>query len=114
MRELGAGLLIIVGLLVGTWIATGNDFFLYKYFAPKQEAVRRQVFEGTKSYNQGMIQELENMEAQYITADKDHKEALADLILHRASGYNLDDRDVSSDLRNFIQKLRDNRSGNGI
>ena len=36
-----AFILFIVLMLGLGWIATGNDFFLYKYFAPKQEAVRR-------------------------------------------------------------------------
>lgn len=97
-------LVLVFGL---SWIATGNDFFLYKYFAPKQEQVRRQVFEQTRSFNQGMIQELENMEFEYEkTTDPDAKKALAGIILHRASGYNLDDPDVPESLREFIQKLK--------
>jgi hypothetical protein len=83
---------------------------MYKFFAPKQEAVRRQVFEQTRSFNQGMIQELENMEADYVkTKDPDAKAALASVILHRASGYNLDDPDVPADLRSFIAKLKQER-----
>lgn len=31
-------LLVILGL---TWLFQGNDFFMYKVFAPRQEAVRR-------------------------------------------------------------------------
>lgn len=95
---------VILGL---SWVATGNDFFLYKYFAPRQEQVRRQVFEQSRSFNQGMIQELENMEFEYEkTTDPNAKQALADIIWHRASGYNLDDPDVPQSLRTFIYKLK--------
>lgn len=78
----------IIAVILGlSWVFTGNDFFLYKYFAPKQEAVRRQVFEQSKAYNQGMIQELESLQHEYITTDKQHQEALACLIRHRYADY---------------------------
>jgi hypothetical protein len=94
-----------VALLLGlTWVFQGNDFFLYKYFAPKQEAVRRQVFEETKSYNQGTIQELQNMQFEYIKADTNHQAALASIILHRAADYPEDK--MPADLREFVQKLK--------
>jgi hypothetical protein len=84
-------------------------FFLYKYWAPKNEVVRRHVFEQTPSYVKGMVQELQNMQFQYEQADDAHKAALADLILHRAAGFNLEDPDVPADLRAFVQKLKDDR-----
>jgi len=90
------------------WIVTGNDFFMYKYWAPKQENVRRQVFEGTKSYNQGMVQELQNMQFEYAKADSAGKEAMASIILHRAADY--DENQMPTDLYNFIQKLKNERN----
>ena len=95
---------IILGILALIWIAQGNQFFLYKVFAPAQEAVRRQTFEETKSYNQGMVQELQNMRFEFIKAEPSHKAALASIILHRAADYP-DDR-LPADLRSFIQGLR--------
>lgn len=108
MRELwgfaGWVLVGIVGALALIWVLTGNEFFMYRYFAPKQEAVRRQVFEQTKSYRQGMIQELYNMQRQYIVADDNHKDALASVILHQVADF--PDDDLPTDLRVFIQQLR--------
>jgi len=101
-------LIIVIVFLVLGWVAAGNDFFLYKYFASKQEAVRRQVFEQTKSYNQGMIQELENMQFEYIKASHDSKDALASIILHRAADY--DESKLPYDLRTFIEQLKRERS----
>jgi hypothetical protein len=104
MKIAGVVVLVFVALFGLTWIVPGNDFLLYRYFAPKQEAVRRQVFEQTKSYNQGMIQELQNMQFQYEQADDSHKAALASIILHRAADF--DEDRLPTDLRAFIASLR--------
>jgi hypothetical protein len=107
---LAGGLLGLFGLLAITWIVQGNDFFLYKVFAPRQEAVRRQVFEQSRAFNQGMIQELENMQFEYAKqTDSGAKAALGSIILHRASGYNLNDQAVPAELRAFIEGLRRER-----
>jgi hypothetical protein len=101
-------ILIVVAALGVSWLATGNDFFLYKYFAPKRAAVERQVFEETKSYNQGVIQELQNMQFEYIKADKEAKAALASIILHRAADYPEDK--MPDELKKFIHELKYMRS----
>jgi hypothetical protein len=75
-------LILILGL---SWIFEGNDFFLYKFFAPKQESVRRQVFENTQSYVQGKIQNLEQQCFAYHSADGAQKTALAGEIRNEAS-----------------------------
>jgi hypothetical protein len=115
LSEIGLGKIItyafgaLVLLISISWLIMGNEFFMYKYFAPKTEAVRREVFEQTKSYNQGMVQELQNMQFQYVKADESHKAALADIILHRAADFNFDDPRVPSDLRSFIATLKRER-----
>ena len=92
-------------LLCGiSWIAEGNDFFLYKFFAPKQEAVRRQVFEQSKAYNDGMAQELDNMRFEYLRAKPEQQDALASIILHRVAAYDVSK--LPPDLQSFIEKLR--------
>lgn len=98
----------IVGILALTWIAQGNEFFLYQFFAPRQAAVERKVFEQTKSYNQGMLQELENMEFQYMQATPVQQAALADIILHRAADF--PEENLTPELRSFISKLRFERT----
>lgn len=86
------------------FILTGTDLPFYRYFAPKREAARREVFEETKSYNQGMVQELDNMRFEWVKADDAHKQALGSIILHRAADYP-EDR-MPADLRDFIRSLR--------
>ena len=97
-------LVVVLGL---SWIFQGNDFFMHKVFTPRQEAVRREVFEQSKAYNQGMIQELQNMQFEYIKAAPEHQTAFASIILHRAADY--DENRLPSDLRVFIQQLRRNQ-----
>lgn len=101
---------LIIGLLGFTWLIQGNDFFLYKTFAPKYESVRRQTFEQSKAFNQGMIQELQNMQFEYAKADPEHKAALADIILHRAADFDTDQPQVPADLRSFIAQLKRERT----
>jgi hypothetical protein len=100
------GLTVLFGL---GWLVQGNQFFMYKFFAPKQEAVRREVFEQSKAYNQGMQQELENMRFEYVKAAPDQQKMLASLILHRAADYDL--AKMQPDMQTFIMSLKSTPSG---
>ena len=86
------------------FLATGGDLAIYRFWAPKQEAARREVFEQTKAYRQGMVQELQNMQFQYVQADPAGKAALASIILHRAADFPEDA--MTPDLRSFIDELK--------
>jgi hypothetical protein len=101
---------LVVFTLVGgalAWVVQGNDFFLYKVFAPRQENIRREVFENTKSYKQGMVQELQNLQVEYLKADKEHKQAIASIILQRSADFPEDQ--MPADLRQFIWGLKKER-----
>lgn len=99
-----AAFVFVFGLV---WLVQGNDFFLYSVFAPKYEAVRRETFEQSKAYRQGMVQELQNMQFEYIKATPSQQDALASIILHRAA--DVDENILPSDLREFIRGLRQKR-----
>ncbi len=62
-------------------------------------------FMQTKSYQQGMIQELQNMQFDYVKADPEAQKALASIILHRAADF--PESEMPDDLRAFIRKLRE-------
>lgn len=98
------GILVIIGILGLGWVATGNDFFLYKYFAPKYEQVRRETFEESKAYRQGMIQELQNMQLEYVKATPEQKQVLASVILHRIADF--DEKALPPDLWKFVIDLK--------
>ncbi|MCL5407456.1 MAG: hypothetical protein M1429_03105 [Patescibacteria group bacterium] len=109
MKVVGAIVGIVVLFLAIVWLAQGNDFFLYKVFAPKYEQVRRETFEQSKAYNTGMIQELQNMQFEYEkTKDAKSKAALASIILHRSADYPVEK--MPTDLRGFIEKLKSERA----
>lgn len=107
MKVFGVVIAALAVFLALIWVFQGNDFFLYRAFAPKYEQVRRETFEQTKSYKQGTIQELQNMQFEYIKSDKAHQDALADIILRRAADFG--DENLPTDLRSFVQKLRNER-----
>jgi hypothetical protein len=97
-----AGFLVIV-FGIG-WAAEGNDFFMYKFFAPKQEAVRRQTFEESKAYNDGMAEEISAMQLDYVKANPEQKAALRSVIIHRTAGYDVSR--LNPDLRAFVESVR--------
>lgn len=101
------GLAIIFGL---AWLVQGNDFFMYRYFAPKQEQVRRETFEQSKAYNDGMLQDLRRAQLDYAkTATPEQKLAIGSLILHRVAGYDHDK--LPLDLRQFVRQLEAEQAG---
>jgi hypothetical protein len=97
-------LVVVLGL---TWIIQGNDFFMYKFFGIKYENVRREIFEQSQAYNQGMVQELDNMMFEYQGADKEHKAALASIFLRRASYYGIEK--LPPDLKQFANQLKERK-----
>jgi hypothetical protein len=101
--------LVLVCILGLGWVISANDLALTSFFAPKQEAVRRKTFEQSKAFNQGMIQELQNMQFQYVQAKPEQQAVLASIILHRAADY--DEDQLPPDLRVFIAGLRGGHKG---
>jgi hypothetical protein len=108
---IACGLLAFAVLIGIAWGVQGNDFFMYRVFAPKYESARRETFEQSKAFNQGMIQELQDMQFEYVKASPEHKDALASIILHRAADY--DEAKLPADLRSFVSGLRRERNFTG-
>jgi hypothetical protein len=82
----------------------GSNFFMFHVFAPRYEQVRRETFEQSKAYNQGLAQELSAMQIEYVKANADQKQALASVILHRTADF--DENKLPPHLREFISGLR--------
>jgi hypothetical protein len=103
---LGAlAVIVAVVLLCGLgWLVQGTDFILYRHFAPRYEQARRETYEQSKAYRQGMAQELQSMRFQYEQASPEHQDALRSIILHRAADVEPDSLPV--DLQQFIEKLK--------
>lgn len=103
-RQVAGGIILLVCLCLGLgWVIEGNDFFLYKVFAPRREAVRRETFEQSKAYNDGMAQELRSAQIDYVKATPDQKQAIGSIVMHRVSGY--DQSKLPADLRAFVRQV---------
>lgn len=103
-------LLAIVGgvftLGAVTWGVAYHDLLFTAFFAPKYENVRRNTFEQSKSFRTGAVTELQNMQFEYIKSAPEHKLALRDIIIHRAT--EVPENAMPLDLYNFIQGLKSN------
>ena len=96
-------ILAIVGGVALLWGVAYHQLIFTAFFGPKFENVRRNTFEQSKSFRTGAIQELQNMQFEYIKASPEHKAALADVIRHRAAEVPADA--MPSDLQSFISNL---------
>lgn len=92
-------------VLVGIgWLAQGNNFFMYKFFAPKYEQVRRETYEQTKSYRQGSVQRLNTLCLQVSQADEGHKGMIYDVISQEFAEWSTND--VPSHLQQCLHQAR--------
>lgn len=103
MKIFGLSVLALVGVLALGWIFAGNGLAMMKVFAPATEQVRRETFENSKAYRDGMVQELRAMQFEYQKADDAHKAGMANVIRHRVAGFPEDA--IPADLQEFIREL---------
>lgn len=103
LRELIMYVVAGVAALVALWLITGNMLLMQKVFNPQFEQVRRDTFETSKAYRDGMAQELRALQLEYIKADPTIRPALATAIKHKAAGVPEDA--LPTDLLIFIKGL---------
>lgn len=104
MKAFGISILVVLVLFALGWALMGNDLAMSKVFAPAQEQVRRETFEQSKAYRDGMVQELRAMQFEYLKADDDaHRAGMAAIIKHKIAGFPEDA--IPSDLQKFIKEL---------
>lgn len=98
----------VMGVAFGIVILIGLSFVLElgglqwtKYFQPKKENIRREVFENTRSYNEGKIQQLAKYRLEYIkTTDVNQKEAIKSTV--RILFANYDEEKLPKELKEFL------------
>ncbi len=77
----------------------------FKFFAPKTENIRREVFENTQSYTHGKIQDLAKYCEEYNKSNSTGREAIKQLILFRFAEF--DARKINSEqLKQFLVQTR--------
>ncbi len=97
-----AALCTIVALFFGlTWLGIEWRGF----FGPKAADVERETFQKTRSYNQGMVQQLTRYRLQYIQAEaEDEKKAIASTVRIMFAEY--DPASLpNQELRDFLKEV---------
>src|ERR1700730_7137121 len=99
-------LLMVMGLMyVLGFLATGGDLAIYRFWAPKMENAKREVFENTQSYVQGKTEYIDRLRFQYQQAEprSSQQAAIRQLIVSEAS--TIDNSKLPADLQGFIQQM---------
>lgn len=97
---------IFIGLIALAFLFEVGGLQWESYFSPKHEAVRRDVFKETRSYNEGKEQELVRYRLQYLReTDEIAKKALASTIRISFADYN-EKLLESEELRMFLKKIK--------
>ena len=78
---------------------------LKSVFEPMEQDIEREVFENTKSYVQGKIQDLSKYYLEYQTASTEDKIAIRSVIQMQFSSFDAKDID-NEDLRSFLITVR--------
>jgi len=99
---MGLGSLVLL-IVVGCGLSLGGVYW-YKFIGPKREEARREVFEETRSYNQGKIQQLSKYRVEYASADDETKKAIAATIRHQFADFPIDH--APAELQSFLKKTR--------
>jgi len=105
-KKIMIGILIFVGVVIIAFSFKLGGLEWQLFFKPKEEEVKRKVFEETKSYVQGKIQDLAKYHEEYQKAEtEEDKEAIKQFIQERFSDFDADNIN-SVPLRNFLIKMR--------
>jgi hypothetical protein len=103
-KAIGLGVLFLLAIFAIAWAVQGNEFFMYKVFAPAQEQVRHDVFKKSQAYTDGMVRDLRRYKMEYDKADPGHKAALKQIIITESD--KVDAQYLPSDLIIFIDRLK--------
>lgn len=109
MKTFGYVMLGLVSIVLLVSLAFGLEWAgikWYGFFGPKREAVRREVFKQTRSYNEGKEQELLKYRLEYMRAESEEdKNAIASTIRMAFADYDENLLD-SEELRTFLRDIK--------
>lgn len=104
MKTLFFSVLGLFALVFLVFFFNSVDLASFKFFAPKYENARREVFENTQSYVEGKRQEVSKYRLEYLRAkDPAEKNAIRMTILQSTA--NLDLSKLPPDLEMFVRQL---------
>lgn len=95
----------IVGIIVLVFGLELLGLGFTKFFEPKRENIRREVFENTKSYVHGKVQDLARYYEQYQAADDSSRTAIRNLIQIQFADFN-ENNIQAENLKRFLINMR--------
>lgn len=104
-ENVAKGAKIFVGILIIAFILGVLSLGWTKFFKPKQENIRREVFEQTQSYVHGKIQDLAKYYGEYEKADTNDRETIQQLIIVRFAEFD-ESKIKSPGLKRFLTTMR--------
>lgn len=99
------GVVLVVALFVG--LSFGIPFVrlqVMRMYGTELESVKTDIYRENKSYVEGTVRDLRELQVDYVKADDSQRETLSALILHRAN--ELDWDRLPSDVRRFLNELK--------
>lgn len=97
--------IFVISMIVFAFIAELGGLHWDMFFAPKKANVERMVFEETKSFKHGKIQDLAKYYEEYTKADAGDVEPIRQLIIMNFSDFDSSSID-NQVLRNFLINQR--------
>jgi len=105
LKIFGISVGVLVGMMALIFILELFGLGMFKFFEPKRENIRREIFENTQSYTHGKIQDLAKYYEEYNKADADEKETIKQLIILRFAEFDAS-KVNSAKLQNFLRNTR--------
>ena len=97
-------ILVVIALIAIAFTMELGGLQWAKFFNPRKEAVRRDVFKQTRSFNESKTQDLARFRLQYMEAEGGSREALASTIRIMFADY---DRSLlPNELAAFLYQIR--------
>lgn len=104
LKEYGGYIGAILFIMLCLFIIDVTGLLWTSVIGPKRENIRREIFEETKSYNEGKEQDLIRYRLQYLQAEGEEKEAIGSTIRMMFADY--DENKLSPELRDFLKEIK--------
>ena len=106
MNEKTKIVLVVIGVIVSAIGIKYAQIAWTKHFSPMEQDVQRQVFQETKSYNEGKIQQLAKYRLEYIQSDNmESKDAIASTVRSMFADFDTTNM-PNNELKSWIIQIR--------
>lgn len=106
MKNFFIGVGIFIGIVVILFILELTGLGFFKFFRPKYENARREIFEETQSYVQGKIQQLAKLYVEYNDAETlEDKDAIKQVVIMQFAEFDAENI-RETQLKLFLKNMR--------